>query len=104
MQEVSTAIGLTNTEAAHTRVEDEQRKFHFVVSRAVMSLPELAAVVRKNIADKEFNAIPNGLICLKGGDLTAELRPFKKIVEEISISDYFSDSFFETKKLVYLPL
>lgn len=103
-REISQAIGLKNVEFAHSRMEDEKRKFDFVVSRAVMPFPDLVRIVRKNISPKHKNAIPNGIICLKGGDLTSELSPFKNKVESIELSAYFSEPFFETKKLVYLPV
>ncbi len=80
------------------------RKYDFVVSRAVMPLPELEKLVRKNISPAQKNALPNGLICLKGGDLKSELKPFKKKAEVFDLTQYFSEPFFETKKLVYLPL
>lgn len=102
--EVSQAVGLTNTEFVHARVEEEKRTFHFVISRAVMPLPDLVKVTRKNISGEQLNALPNGLICLKGGDLANELKPFKKIVEVTSLNTYFQEPFFETKKLVYVPL
>lgn len=102
--EVSRAIGLQNVGVAHARAEDEKRKFDFVVSRAVMPLPDLVKIVGKNISSEQKNALPNGIICLKGGDLTSEISPFKKKVEIFSLNQYFSESFFETKKLIYLPL
>jgi 16S rRNA (guanine527-N7)-methyltransferase len=102
--EVSQAVGLTNTEFVHARAEEEKRTFHFVVSRAVMPLPDLVKVTRKNISGEQLNALPNGLICLKGGDLAGELTPFKKIVEVTSLNTYFQEPFFETKKLVYVPM
>lgn len=101
-REVSQAIGLQNVEFAHSRMEDEKRKFDFVVSRAVMPLPDLVKIVRKNISSDQKNALPNGIICLKGGDLTAELAPFKNKAESFPLSKYFAEPFFETKKLVYL--
>ena len=104
VSEVSKALGLTNVEEVHARVEAVKRKFHFIVSRAVMPLPDLVKVTGKNMAHEQFNALPNGLICLKGGDLTAELRPFKRIVEQIPLNHYFKEPFFQTKKLVYLPM
>lgn len=104
VREVSESIGLRNVEAVHARVEDEKRKFHFVVSRAVMPMPELIGITRKNISVQQINALPNGTICLKGGDLSAEIRPFRKIAEVVPLSDYFSEPFFQTKKLVYVPL
>ncbi|SFL39526.1 16S rRNA (guanine(527)-N(7))-methyltransferase RsmG [Proteiniphilum acetatigenes] len=103
-KEISEAVGLKNIETVHARVEDEKRKFHFIVSRAVMPLPELVRITRKNISSEQMNALPNGIICLKGGDLTAELHPFRQVAELVSLSDYFSEPFFQTKKLVYVPL
>lgn len=104
VNEVAQAISLTNVEAIHRRIQDENRKFDFVVSRAVMSMTELVKLLRKNINPIQKNALNNGLICLKGGDLTDELKPFKRIAETFPLTDYFSESFFETKKLVYLPI
>lgn len=101
---VSDAIGLKNVETLHARVEEEKRKFHFIVSRAVMPLPELVRITRKNISHEQMNALPNGIICLKGGDLSSELHLFRQLAEVVSLSDYFSEPFFQTKKLVYLPL
>lgn len=102
--EVATAIGLKNTSFAHERVEDEKELFDFVVSRAVMPLADLAKIVKKNIAKKSINAMPNGLICLKGGELANESHPFKNKVMIEELNQYFSEEFFETKKVVYLPL
>ncbi len=104
VNEVAQAISLTNVEATHRRVQDEKRKYDFVVSRAVMSISELVKLVRKNISPTHNNALNNGLICLKGGDLADELKPFKNIAESFPLTDYFSEPFFETKKLVYLPI
>lgn len=101
---VSQAIGLENVDFIHSRIEDEKRKFDFVVSRAVMRLPDLEKIVRKNISSEQRNALPNGIICLKGGNLSSELSPFKNKAEVFSLSSYFSEPFFETKKLVYLPV
>ncbi len=101
---VAEAIGLQNVVLKHLRVQDEKGKYDFVVSRAVMPLDELVPLVRKNIKPRGKNALPNGLICLKGGELQHELQPFRNMAEEFSLSDYFSEPFFETKKLVYLPL
>lgn len=103
-KEIADAVGLKNVETVHARVEEEKRKFHFIVSRAVMSLPELVRISRKNISTEQINALPNGFICLKGGDLAAELHPYRRIAEVVPLSDYFPDPFFQTKKLVYLPL
>ena len=102
--EVAQAVGLKNVDFVHSRAEDEKRKFDFVVSRAVMTLPELAKIVRKNIKKEQKNGLPNGLICLKGGDLSAEVKPFGKSADVYPLSRYFKEEFFETKKLVYVAL
>lgn len=104
VNEVASAISLSNVEAIHRRVQSEKRKYDFVVSRAVMSLAELEKLVRKNISSTQKNALPNGLICLKGGDLENEIKPFRKKVDVYPLSKYFKESFFETKKIVYLPI
>lgn len=103
-EEIATAIGLTNCHPEHRRGEDEQGKFDFVVSRAVMPLPDLVKIVRKNISKTQRNALANGIICLKGGELEAELRPFKNIVEVDAISSWFDEEWFQEKNVVYLPL
>lgn len=103
-QEVANAIGLKNTALQQKRIQEEKAKFDFVVSRAVMPLPELERLVRKNIAYEQKNALPNGLITLKGGDVQDETRSFKNIVSIIEISDFFEEEFFKTKKIIYLPL
>ncbi len=103
--EVSNAIGLTNTTFAHERVEDEKQKFDFIVSRAVMPLGDLVKLVRKNVQQKQqHNALPNGLICLKGGELQHEVMEFRKAAALYDIREIFEEEFFETKKAVYLPL
>ena len=103
-QEVASAIGLKNCQPEHLRGEDEKGKYDFVVSRAVMPLPDLVKIVRKNISKSQHNALPNGVICLKGGDLQAELRPFHKIVETTDISTFFKEEWFKEKYVIYLPL
>jgi 16S rRNA (guanine527-N7)-methyltransferase len=103
-QEVCQAIGLTNCHPEHLRGEDEKDKFHFVVSRAVMPLPDLVKLVRKNIAKEQINALPNGIICLKGGDLQAEVKPFHKIIQTTELSSYFSEEWFKGKYCLYLPI
>lgn len=102
--EVASAIGLTNAEAVQRRGEEEKDKFHFVVSRAVMPLPDLVKIARKNISKEQLNALPNGLIALKGGDLKAETKPFGKAVSLTPIDEWFADEWFADKQLVYLPL
>ena len=102
--EVAKALGLTNVVCKQERVEEEKEKFDFVVSRAVMPLPDLVKLVRKNISNKHRNAIPNGLIVLKGGDLQAEVAPYIKTAEIAPCSKWFKGDWFETKQLIYLPL
>lgn len=102
--EVARAIDLENVEVVHARAEDEKRKFDFVVTRAVMPLPDLVKIVRKNIASVQKNALPNGVIFLKGGNLTAEMQSVAHIAETTPLDSYFSEEFFLTKKLVYVPL
>lgn len=104
-QEVSNAIGLTNCHPEHLRGEDEKDKFDFVVSRAVMPLPDLAKIVRKNIAKTQQNALPNGILCLKGGNLQGEIQPFYKIAQTTDISNFFAEPWFkEQKYVIYLPI
>ncbi|MBN2637062.1 MAG: 16S rRNA (guanine(527)-N(7))-methyltransferase RsmG [Prolixibacteraceae bacterium] len=97
-------LELKNVTAEQVRAEQIKDKYDFVVSRAVTKLPEFVPWVRKNISSKQTNAIPNGIIYLKGGDLTAEVHPFKKSVFIQEISNYFEESYFDTKKIVHLPL
>ncbi len=104
VNEVAQAISLSNVEAIHSRVQDEKRKYDFVISRAVMPMTDLVKLVRKNMLLTQKNALNNGLICLKGGDLTDELKPFNNKAEVFPLTHYFSEAFFETKKLVYLPI
>lgn len=103
-QEVATTIDLKNVETKHIRGEEEKGKYDFVVSRAVMPLPELIKIVRKNIAKQQKNVFPNGIICLKGGSLADELKPFLNIVQVAEISNWFTEEWFQTKQVVYLPL
>ena len=85
-------------------MQDEKGKFDFVVTRAVMPLDDLVKLVKKNIAKENRNALPNGLICLKGGELQHEIQPYKNIAELFDVSTFFSEDFFITKKAVYVPL
>ncbi|MDY6379353.1 MAG: 16S rRNA (guanine(527)-N(7))-methyltransferase RsmG [Bacteroidales bacterium] len=101
--EVAKALGLTNVVCKQERVEEEKEKFDFVVSRAVMPLPDLVKLVRKNISNKHRNAMPNGLIVLKGGDLQAEVAPYIKTAEIAPCSKWFKGEWFETKQIIYLP-
>lgn len=101
---VAEAIELTNVSLRHCRVEEEKGLFDFVVSRAVMPLPDLHRLCRKNIAPTSVHALPNGIICLKGGDLRAELAPFKAIVSSEPLSTYFKEPYFDTKQVIYVPV
>ena len=103
-QEVCNAIGLKNCQPTHLRGENEKDKYDFIVSRAVMPLPDLVKLMRKNISKQQQNALPNGVICLKGGDLQAELQPYHKIVETTEISQFFNEEWFKEKYVIYLPL
>ena len=103
-QEVVNAIGLKNCQPAHLRGEEEKGKYDFIVSRAVMPLPDLVKIVRKNIAKECRNALPNGILCLKGGNLESELQPFRKLVESAELSTWFSEEWFQEKHVIYLPL
>lgn len=102
--EVASAVGLENVTLCHERAEEEKGLFDFVVSRAVMPLADLLKIVRKNISKAQKNAYPNGLICLKGGELQHEVMPFKKQAEVIALNDWFEEEYFTTKKVVYVPV
>lgn len=102
--EIATTIGLKNIRFRHSRAEEEKGLFDFVVSRAVMPLPDLVKIIKKNVSKEQRNALPNGLICLKGGDLQAEMKPFKKAAEADDLSMYFEEEFFKTKKIVYVMI
>ncbi len=101
--EVIKALGLRNAKAEQRRGEEEKEQFDFVVSRAVMPLPDMVKIVKKNISKKHQNAMPNGIICLKGGDLQAETRPFKNIVEKTELTAFFKEEWFKEKNIIYLP-
>lgn len=103
-QEVAQAIGLKNCNPVHLRGEEEKDKYDFIVSRAVMTLPDLVKIVKKNIAKEQKNALPNGIICLKGGNLEGELQPYRKYVEKTELSQWFSEEWFKEKYVIYLPL
>ena len=102
--EVAKAIGLKNVQAEHLRGEDEHGKYHFVVSRAVMPLPDLAKIVKKNIAKEQRNAMLNGLFCLKGGNPEGEIQPYRRIAEVTPISNFFKEEWFKEKNIIYVPL
>ena len=103
-QAVAEAIGLENVSFRHCRGEEEKQLFDFVVSRAVMPLADLAKIIRKNISPVQHNAIPNGLICLKGGELEKETNPLKNRTMVTPLKEFFMEEYFATKKVVYVSL
>lgn len=104
VSEVVKAAGLSNVEALQRRGEEERDKFDFVVSRAVMPLPDMVRIVRKNISGSQHNALPNGIITLKGGNIDAEIKPFRRLADVTPISNYFSEEWFKGKNIIYLPI
>ena len=103
--EVAQAIGLKNCHPAHLRGEEEKGMYDFVVSRAVMPLPDLMKIVKKNIARKDqINSLPHGVIVLKGGDVQAEIQPFKRICEVLDIDMWFNEEWFKGKHIIYVPV
>ena len=102
--EIANAIGLKNVTTRHCRAEEEKQLFDFVVSRAGMPLADLLKIIRKNIKKEQHNALPNGLICLKGGELEREVMPVKHQTLMYDLKDYFEEEFFETKKVVYVTI
>lgn len=101
--EVIKALGLKNATAEQRRGEEEKGHYEFIVSRAVMALPDLVRIVRKNISKKQQNAMPNGILCLKGGDVQAEIQPFRNIAEKTDLSVWFKEEWFKEKHIIYLP-
>ncbi|HEX5003438.1 MAG TPA: 16S rRNA (guanine(527)-N(7))-methyltransferase RsmG [Bacteroidia bacterium] len=102
VNEVIAGLNLANAQAVHSRAEQVTGSFDFVVSRAAAPLSDLFKWTSGLISKKQQNAIPNGIICLKGGDLTDEIKPFRGRVEVVDLSEYYDLPFFETKKLVFL--
>lgn len=100
---IASELGLKNVITVNRRAEEEKDKYDFVTGRAVTEFPEFVNLTMKNIDKGEKNSLPNGIICLKGGDLSKELRQYKMNVRIWNISDFFTESFFESKKIVYLP-
>lgn len=103
--DIAGKIGLSNVEFRHERAEEDKDRYHFVVSRAVMPVADLMPICQKLVDTKQqFNAYPNGLICLKGGDLLTETARYRKSTELIDINQYFSEEFFNDKKVVYIQI
>ena len=103
VEDIVEQLGLKNVTVQHGDIKEVKGKFDFVVSRAVMPLNEMVPLLRKLIAKEMKNATPNGIICLKGGDLTNEIKGYKDVIVD-NLSTCFSEPFFETKKVIYLPL
>lgn len=101
---VADSIGLDNVTFQHGDIGECRDKFDFVVSRAVMTLDQLVPLVTKNIGHADRSKLPDGLICLKGGDLQAEIGNTRRPVLEIPLSDWFDEEYFSTKKLLYVRL
>ena len=102
--EVATAIGLKNVKFSHARAEEIKEQYDFVVTRAVMPMVDLVKVARKNISKEQHNAVPNGIIALKGGELAGEIASMKNISTVWELSDFFEEEYFETKKVVYVTI
>jgi 16S rRNA (guanine527-N7)-methyltransferase len=101
---VAEGLGLKNVSGQHIRVQSVKEKYDFVVSRAVTAFPDFVNMVRKNISRDGKNSLPNGIIYLKGGDFSDEIKKYRRNIDVTNIPDFFSESFFETKKIVYLPI
>ena len=103
-QEVATAIGLKNVKFSHARAEEIKERYDFVVTRAVMPMVDLMKVARKNIRKEQHNALPNGIIALKGGELNGEIASMKNIATVRELSDFFKEEYFKTKKVVHVTI
>jgi 16S rRNA (guanine527-N7)-methyltransferase len=103
VQTVAQELKLKNVTTEQTRAEMLKGKYDFVISRAVTLLPEFVKWTGKNISPRQRNALPNGILYLKGGDIDNEIKPYRKKVVIYPLSDFFSESCFETKKLIFLP-
>ncbi len=104
VNEIAAALGLTNVRAEHKRAEEVKERFEFIISRAVTEFPAFYRWVQNKISKDQFNDLPNGILYLKGGDLTEELKDFQKRIVFYNLKYYFSEEFFDTKKVVYLPM
>ena len=103
VNEVAAGLGLKNVKAEQKRAELVKQEFDFIVSRAVTNMPDFVSWVDDKVSKKQNHELANGILYLKGGDLTEELKDFPKATQ-YNLSDFFSDEFFETKKVVHLPL
>ena len=102
--DIAQKIGLTNVAFQHGDIGEVKGKFDFIVSRAVMDLNDMVPLVKRLIAKNCINAMPNGLICLKGGDVSREISRYKNEVLLADIKDYFSEEYFITKKVIYVQI
>lgn len=102
--EVAAAIGLKNVKFSHARAEEIKEQYDFVVTRAVMPMVDLIRVARKNIKREQHNAVPNGIIALKGGELTGEIASMHNISTVWELSDFFEEEYFKTKKVVHVTI
>lgn len=103
-RDIAEQAGLSNVTFQHGDVKEVKGQYDFVTSRAVMDLSQIVPLVKRLIAKEQHNAIPNGILCLKGGDLTQEVRPFRNEVLIDELKNYFDEPYFKTKKVVCLPL
>lgn len=101
---IAEEIGLTNVTFQHGDIGECREKYDFAVSRAVMQLNDLIRLVSKNISRKSLNSLENGIICLKGGNLDEEIEKARRPVIDVDITDFFSEPYFEKKKLLYVPM
>lgn len=104
VNEVAKALGLENVRGINERAEKLKQKFDFIVSRAVTAFPKFVSITSKLVAEKQMNALPNGILYLKGGDFNEEIAQYKSRIEVFNISDFFTEPFFETKKIIFYPL
>jgi len=104
VNEVASALGLTNVTAEHIRVEEVKQKFDFVVSRAVTAFPRFVSMARIKVASQSKNDLPNGILYLKGGDFEEEIEPFRKQIEVYELQSFFQEEFFETKRLIHMSI
>lgn len=104
VNEVASALGLKNIKAEHTRVQQVKDKFDFIISRAVTAFPKFVNMVRKNSKQKDKNSLANGILYIKGGDFKEEIAGYGDKIMLFECTDFFSEEFFETKKVVHLEL
>ncbi|SMO84923.1 16S rRNA m(7)G-527 methyltransferase [Saccharicrinis carchari] len=102
VQTIITELGLKNVTAEQVRSEKHTNKYDFVVSRAVTAFPKFVTLTRHLVSSKNKNAVPNGILYLKGGDFEEEIKPFKNKTSVVKLSDYYKEAFFDTKKLIHL--